>query len=288
MEDWIKAGKIAAECLEYACSIAKPGVKLLEIAEKTEEKIKGLGAKPAFPVNLSLNHIAAHYAPSSDDETAFTEDDILKIDVGVHVNGCIGDTARTLGNNKELIKAAEDALNAAIPLCTPGRELHEIGKAIENAISPYGFMSIRNLCGHGVSEFKLHSGISIPNYDNADKRALTEGQVIAIEPFATNGSSGKVSEGRPSGIYRLMAAKPVRDMNARKMIAYIAKEYNTLPFAGRWLEKEFQRAKYLIPFLVREGVLHSYPQLYESSRGLVSQAEHTVIVKEKPAVTTRL
>ncbi|MBU2637636.1 MAG: type II methionyl aminopeptidase [Nanoarchaeota archaeon] len=288
MEDWIKAGKIAGECLDYACSIAKPGIKLLEIAEKTEAMIKEKGGKPAFPVNLSLNHIAAHYAPSTDDDTLFTEEDILKIDVGVHVNGCIGDTSRTVGNNKELIQAAEDALNAAIPLCTPGRELHEIGKAIENAIAKRRFMSIRNLCGHGVSEYKLHSGISIPNYDNGDKRTLTEGQIIAIEPFATNGSSGKVVEGKPSGIYRLMSAKPVRDMNARKMVAYIAKEYNTLPFAGRWLEKEFQRAKYLLPFLVREGVLHSYPQLYESSRGLVSQAEHTVIVKEKPVVTTKI
>lgn len=288
MEDWIKAGKIAGECLDYACSIAKPGIKLLEIAEKTEALIMEKGGKPAFPVNLSLNQIAAHYAPSSDDGTLFTEEDILKIDVGVHVNGCIGDTSRTVGNNKELIQAAEDALNAAIPLCTPGRKLHEIGKAIEDAIAKRGFMSIRNLSGHGISEFKLHSGISIPNYDNGDKRTLTEGQIIAIEPFATSGSSGKVNEGKPSGIYRLMSAKPVRDINARKMVAYIAKEYNTLPFAGRWLEKEFQRAKYLIPFLVREGILHSYPQLYESSKGKVSQAEHTVIVKEKPIVTTRI
>lgn len=288
MEDWIKAGKIAAECLNYACSIAKPGIKLLEIAEKTEALIKEKGGKPAFPVNLSLNHIAAHYAPSTDDETIFTENDILKIDVGVHVNGCIGDTAKTVGNNKELIQATEDALNAAIPLCTPGRELHEIGKAIGDAISAKGFMSIRNLSGHGISEYKLHSGISIPNYDNADKRTLREGQIIAIEPFATNGSSSKVAEGKQSGIYCLMAAKPVRDMNTRKMIAYIAKEYNTLPFAGRWIEKDFQRARYLIPFLAREGVLHSYPQLYESSKGLVSQAEHTVIVREKPTITTKL
>jgi len=76
MEDWINAGKIAGECLNYGCDIAKPGITLLELAEKIEGRIKELGAKPAFPVNLSLNSMAAHYTPSADDKTVFGDEDI--------------------------------------------------------------------------------------------------------------------------------------------------------------------------------------------------------------------
>lgn len=287
MDNWIKAGKIAAECLDYGCEIAKPGTKLFDIAEQIEAKIKRLGAKPAFPVNLSLNSIAAHCTPYNRDETLFTEKDIMKIDVGVHVEGYIGDCARTVGHDKELIQAVEDALNNAIILCYPGAKLSDIGKAIEKAINARGFMSIRNLSGHGISTFNLHSGISIPNFDNNDKTALHEGQIIAIEPFATKGTSGRVSDGKPSGIYKLMRVRPVRDMNARKMLSFIANEYSTLPFAERWLEKEFPRAKYILNLLQKEGILHSYPQLYESTKGDVSQAEHTIYVAEKPIILTR-
>ncbi|HII14748.1 MAG TPA: type II methionyl aminopeptidase [Nanoarchaeota archaeon] len=288
MEDWINAGKIAGECLNYGCDIAKPGITLLELAEKIEGRIKELGAKPAFPVNLSLNSMAAHYTPSADDKTVFGDEDILKIDVGVHVNGHIGDTARTLGKDANLIKASEDALNAAIQLCVPGVKLREIGKVIANAISDHNFISIRNLSGHGITTFNLHSGISIPNYDNGDEDQLKEGQIIAIEPFATNGSSGRVAEGKPSGIYKLARVKPVRDPAARKMLSFIANEYSSLPFASRWLEKDFPKAKFLMQVLFREGILRSYPQLYESSKGNVSQAEHTILIKEKPVILTKI
>lgn len=287
MENWIKAGKIAAECLDCGCEMAKPGIKLLDLAEKIEAKIKELGAKPAFPVNLSINEIAAHYTPASDDETTLKAEDLLKIDVGVHVEGYIGDCARTVGDDAELIRAAEACLNAAIPLCTPGRKLKEIGKAIAEAAKEHNLITIRNLSGHGISQFDLHCGLSIPNFDNGDETILKEGAIIAIEPFVTRGNSARVSEGKPSGIYKLVKAKPVRDMNARKILNFIATEYSSLPFASRWLEKEFPKAKFYTQLLIKEGILHSYPQLYESSKGKVSQAEHTILVKEKPIILTQ-
>ncbi|MFH1638473.1 MAG: type II methionyl aminopeptidase [Candidatus Woesearchaeota archaeon] len=287
MEDWIKAGKIAAEALQYGKEIAKPGIKLLEIAEKVEAKIFELGGKVAFPVNLSLNHIAAHYTPSSNDETLFEEEDILKIDVGAHVNGAVGDTALTLGNNKELIAASEDALKEAIKLSTPGTELREIGKAIQQAISSYGFAPIRNLSGHEIEPYKLHAGMTIPNFDNGNTTVLEEGQVIAIEPFATTGT-GKIKEGKPSGIYSFVIDRPVRLPSARRLLSYVQKEYKGLPFSKRALEKKFPQCSIALVTLERAGILHHYPQLPEETKGIVSQAEHTVLVKDKPLVLTRL
>lgn len=287
MEDWIKAGKIAAEALKYGKELAKPGVKLLELAEKIEAKIHELGGKVAFPVNLSLNHIAAHYTPSSNDETVFKQEDILKIDVGAHVNGAIGDTALTVGNNKELIAASNDALKEAIKLSTPGTELREIGKAIQQTISSYSFAPIKNLSGHKIDEYNLHAGLTIPNFDNGNTTKLEEGMVIAIEPFATTGV-GKITEGKPSGIYSFQADKPVRLQSARQVLKYVLNEYKTLPFSKRALEKKFPQCSLALVALERAGILHHYPQLPEENKGLVSQAEHTVLVKDKPVVLTEV
>jgi methionyl aminopeptidase len=287
MDDWIKAGKIAGESLKYGKSLAKPGIKLLELADKIEAKIIELGGKPAFPVNLSLNHLAAHYAPPINDETILGEEDLLKIDVGAHVNGYVGDTALTVGSETELIKASEDALNAALKICEPGTKLMELGRAIQDAITGHGFSPIKNLSGHGITKFKLHSGVSIPNYDNGNETGLVEGQVIAIEPFATSGV-GKVMEGKPSGIYRLSNPKPTRNPTARQLMSFMQKEYNGLPFARRWILRKFPNASLALAIMEREGILHQYNQLPEESKALVSQAEHTIIIGDKSVITTKV
>lgn len=288
MDDWEKAGRIAAQTLEFGKSLVKVDASLLEVAEKVEAKIIELGGKPAFPVNISLNHVAAHYTPFPDDKARFAKNDLVKIDVGVHVNGAIGDTAATvsLGGNEELIKASEDALEAAIQIFKPGTKLGEVGKVIQEKIRSFGFVPVVNLSGHGLGIYDLHAGITIPNYDNGDQRELREGQIFAIEPFATSGE-GKIIEGKLSGIYRLENKKPTRNMTARKMLDFIEKEYKTLPFAKRWLVKKFPTANFALRILEKEGILHQYPQLPEKTKALVSQAEHSVKVAEKPIILTR-
>ncbi|MEM4266919.1 MAG: type II methionyl aminopeptidase [Candidatus Nanoarchaeia archaeon] len=289
MGEWEKAGKIAAEVLEFGKKLIKPDVLLLEVAEKIDEKIISLGGKSAFPVNISINHIAAHYSPYPDDKTSFQQGDVVKLDVGVHIDGAIGDTACTidLGDNKDLVEASEKALQEALKMFVPGTKIGEIGKVVQNVIKEYNFVPIINLTGHQVEKYNLHAGIVIPNYDNGDPRVLKEGQIFAVEPFATNGE-GKVIEGKPSSIYKLATIKQVRDQKIRKMIQFIAEEYHELPFAKRWVVKKFPNANFALTLLEKEGILHHYPQLPEKTKGLVSQAEHTVIVGEKPKITTKI
>ncbi|MEM4244976.1 MAG: type II methionyl aminopeptidase, partial [Candidatus Nanoarchaeia archaeon] len=243
MGEWEKAGKIAAEVLEFGKKLVKPDVLLLEVAEKIDEKIISLGGKSAFPVNISINHIAAHYSPYPDDKTSFQQGDVVKLDVGVHIDGAIGDTACTidLGDNKDLVEASEKALQEALKMFVPGTKIGEIGKVVQNVIKEYNFVPIINLTGHQVEKYNLHAGIVIPNYDNGDPRVLKEGQIFAVEPFATNGE-GKVIEGKPSSIYKLATIKQVRDQKIRKMIQFIAEEYHELPFAKRWVVKKFPNA----------------------------------------------
>ena len=127
MDNWEKAGKIAAEALEYGSKLIKINASLKDVIEKTEKKIYDLNGKPAFPVQISINEMAAHFTVNEDD-LFFKENNVVKLDVGAHVDGYIGDNAVTidLGNNKDLIKASKMALNEAVKLAKPGTKLFEI------------------------------------------------------------------------------------------------------------------------------------------------------------------
>ncbi|MEM2932999.1 MAG: type II methionyl aminopeptidase [Candidatus Pacearchaeota archaeon] len=285
-----EAGKIAKEVANYAKSIIRPNVKLLEIAEKIEDKIMSLGGKPAFPVNLSINDIAAHYTPSWNDETLASG--LLKIDMGVHVNGFIADTAFSIDlegkeENKKLIELSENAVKKAIEVVKFGIPVGEVGKAIGEVITSKGFSPIRNLTGHEVKRYLLHSGLSIPNYNNGNTAKLSEG-VYAIEPFVTNGQ-GIVYESKPSGIYIFKERKGVRDRLAREILDYIENEYLSLPFCSRWLIKKFSpKALFALAALKQAGCIEEFMQLVEKSKKPVAQAEHTFVVfKDKIEVTTR-
>ncbi|HTZ41890.1 MAG TPA: type II methionyl aminopeptidase [Candidatus Omnitrophota bacterium] len=290
----LKAGKITSEVREYARSIAKKDVPLLEIAEKIEKRIVELGGKPAFPTNLSINDVAAHYTPSHDDKTK--ANGLLKVDFGVHVDGWVADNAFSVdldGNseNKKLIEASEKALNNALELIKKRGDnnlrLNEIGKEIQKTIESYKATPIINLSGHSISHYDLHAGITIPNYDNESTEILEEG-ICAIEPFATFGN-GKVRDGKPSGIYSLIDERNARSPIARKILDYIIENYSTLPFCSRWIVKKFgQGALFGLKQLEDNGNLHQFSQLLEVSGRNVSQAEHTILIeKNKVEITTK-
>lgn len=287
-EKILKAGKIAAEVKKYAREIIKKDMPLLEIAEKLETKIEKLGGKPAFPLNLSINEIAAHYTPSHDDETK--AHGLLKVDIGVHIDGYIADTSISFDlenneENKKLIKAAEESLQNAINIAKINTSLNEIGKTIQETIESHGFSPIINLSGHSIEQYELHSGITIPNIDD-NRKILLEKGLYAIEPFSTSGS-GKVYDGPPSGIYQLVSEKNVRSPIAREILGFIIKEYKTLPFCSRWLVKKFGTKALLgLRQLEDNGNMHHFSRLVEASKKKVAQAENTILVEEKETIVT--
>ncbi len=288
MKDWIKAGEIASEVRKYGKKLIKPGVSLLEVSNKVEKRIFELGGKPAFPAQFSINNIAAHYTPLIDDDSKFKEGDLVKFDHGVHINGAIADTAVSvdLGNNSKLIKASEKALNTALELVKPGITNGEIGAAIDETITNAGFKPIKNLSGHGLSEYVVHTPPSMVNYDSGERIKLKKGQIIAIEPFASTGM-GLVVEGKGSQIYSLAEIKSTRNKQARDILKFVKEEYKTLPFAKRNLLTKFNKFQIAVGVtnLLREGILREYGVLPEKDpSSLVAQTEHTIIVGE--TVTT--
>ncbi|MHC1604505.1 MAG: type II methionyl aminopeptidase [Candidatus Methanofastidiosia archaeon] len=281
-ECYLKAGDIIRRLKEESRELIKDGGKYLDVAEFIERKIIEYGAKPAFPVNISVNNISAHYTPTIDDIRCFSKGDYVKIDLGAHVEGYIADSAFTVKveeNDDDLIKASQEALDAAIEMVRPGVKTNEIGKAIEDVIRSHDFKPIENLTGHGLVQYGQHAPPSIPNFDTGSGIALKEGDVIAIEPFVTDGR-GKVVDDDMYLIFKYVTDRPMRLSLARKMFAIIKKNYSTLPFAQRWLSKMFTRRKteFALKYLVRSSSIYGFSVLKEIDGGNVSQSEHSLFV----------
>lgn len=289
-QKYFQAGKIAAEALQYGKLLITPGASVKEILVAVEKKIGELGGKMAFPPQISLNEFAAHSCSDLNDATIL-KDQLVKLDVGVHIEGYIADTALTVdlsGKYESLVKASQEALENALKIAKPGVTLGEIGRVIHETVTKYGFSPVRNLSGHGLDEYEIHSTPSVPNFDNGNNNVLEEGQVIAIEPFASTGS-GLVEESSPATVFTLVGDTGIRDPITRNVLKEI-RTYQGLPFAKRWLEEKFTSNK--INFALRQlsnaRCLQHHPPLFDSKRGMVSQAEHSVIVSEKPIVFTRM
>jgi methionyl aminopeptidase len=287
-EYYKQAGAIAKDARDYGVSLLKPGVRLLDVATRLETRITGNGAGLAFPVNIAVNTLAAHYSPRHDDMLEFKQGDVVKLDVGAHIDGYIADTAITveIGTHsyETMISASSKALEKAIEVLKAGTPLSDVGALVQETITGYGFKPIDNLMGHGLGRFELHTGLSVPNVKGiALNMRLKEGDVLAIEPFATNGM-GHVVSGAGSNIYLCnqgLKSKLIRDSKTKLLFEKMTAQFGTLPFAERWYHELFPTSGDLalkkLSFL---GVTKQYPQLFEAKNGIVTQKEHTVIVKE--------
>jgi methionyl aminopeptidase len=282
-EKYKKAGRIAKAARDYGASKIADGVLLLDVAEDVENFIRKEGGKPAFPINLALNNAAAHYTPAHDDKTRFQRGDIVKVDVGVHVDGYVGDTALTVevGTHlwQDMLKAAKEALDAAVGLMKPKTKLDDVGAAIQRVIEAFGFQPVENLTGHSMERYKLHAGLSVPNVMGDGSGSVSEGDVVAIEPFATNGA-GRVDGKKSGNIFRLINPRQIGGKDLRALVTHINENYSSLPFSERWCHRYDKKAKHHLKKLLKAGVIHSYPVLKDVGDGIVTQWEHTVIITE--------
>ena len=279
-EKYLKAKEIAYRVKKEAKDFIKRDCHLVNIAEFIEKRIIEIGGKTAFPANLSIDEVAAHYTPSLNDEKK--AEGLLKIDFGVEVDGYIWDLAFSIDlteekKYEEMIKLNEEILNEAIKSINKETRVCDIGKKISELLKRKKFNIIKNLSGHSLERYLIHGGVTIPNVENKDDTLLF-GKAIAIEPFLTTGI-GEVIEGKPSEIFMLIdERKKPRDNETRKILEFIKKEYKTKPFCKRWLDKEGFKTSFPLKILTKEKILYNFPVLIEKSRGIVSQAEESVIV----------
>jgi len=277
-EQYRKAGRVLGKALSAGAKMVKEGVRYLDVAEEIERIISS-EAGLSFPVNISVNEVAAHYTPSLNDSLKFKKGDVVKIDAGSHVNGYIGDSALTVevgsNENEHIIKASEEALQEAIEIVRAGVSIAEIGETIEKKIKSYGLRPVKNLQGHSLERYNLHAGLSIPNVSNNNGRKLKEGEVIAIEPFATNGG-GYVVDRENGNIYLLKSRAKGRIADEMR------KKFDGLPFASRWMEGivGWDKVNMTLAFMLRRRTVYAYKKLVEVDGGIVAQTEHTLLVKK--------
>jgi len=281
IEKWKTAGKLARDALHFGRNLIEAEESMLNVTEEIELFVKKNGGELAFPTNLAVNNVGAHWTPSSKSSEIFCKGDVVKLDVGVHIEGYIGDNALTLEigttNYTKMIEASREALNAAINVAVAGVNVGIIGHAVQDTIEKYGYKPIANLTGHRIKRYNLHSGVSIPSIRERGGPTLNNGDIVAIEPFVTDGA-GRVGGKRNSNIYHLRQIRKVRDEKATELMKEIQDRYKGLPFAERWLHEFQDDATKNLQKLMRAGIVSYYPVLDELGNGIVAQSEHTLLI----------
>ena len=286
LSDWREVGKITARIRDESRSLIMIGEPILEIAETIEQMIYDAGIVPAFPVNISLNENAAHYTPVYEDPYTLQDTDLVKVDIGGRLNGAIADTAYTIdlsGNYSKLVEASQLALSRAIESIRPGITVGEIGGTIEETITSFGFRPISNLSGHMINRDNLHAGVEVPNKRTTDPYQFAEGDIFAVEPFATDGA-GHVEDTEQVEIFSVYSPGPIRMRHTRQLFKHMIETYGHNPFAERWLRKKFV-SRMLVGSSLREllehHIIRGYPVLKDTGGGMVAQTEHTILVTKK-------
>ena len=291
-QDFIKAGAIAAQVRAFGKALIIPGASYNAVIKQIYQKIQELGAIPAFPPQIALNDVAAHFLPQPETDIIFSNQ-LIKLDVGICFNGAIGDCACTVdlsGKYGNIIEAAEAALLNAERIIKVGLPIREIGKIIESTILSFGLKPVRNLCGHGLGFYKIHTAPSIPNCDDRSTGVIKPGMTFAIEPFATNGK-GLIYEATNPTLFSFVKARPVQSGFAKALLPKI-ETFKGLPFSFHNLISEdlsLIETKLGLNELLALGVIEGYPPLIDEAHGMVAQAENSVLVDKNGQVfiTTR-
>jgi methionyl aminopeptidase len=291
-QDFLHAGALAGQVRAFGKSLIKKGASYNDVIRQINQKIVELGARAAFPPQIALNDVAAHFLPEPGVDIIFS-DQVIKLDIGVCYNGAIGDCAVTIdlsGKNQALVDAAEAALLAAEQSIKVGMPVREIGKIIEETIVSHGFKPVKNLSGHGLGYYKIHTAPSFPNYRDNSTAIIKPGMTFAIEPFVTNGRGLIYEEGVPA-IFSFEAIRPLHSEKAKALLKKI-KTFDGLPFAIHDViskEETLVDVQFALHELLSAGVIAGYAPLVEEGHGMVAQAENSILVDEKGKVfiTTR-
>lgn len=298
VQEMREAAEVHRQVRTWARSWIKPGISLMLMTDRIEKKLNELIGKDgivrgqAFPTGCSLNHVAAHYTPNTGDEkVVLGYDDVMKVDFGTHINGRIIDTAWTVAFNPmfdPLLQAVKEATYEGVRQTGIDVRLGDIGAAIEEVMESheveingkvYPVKSIRNLCGHNIAPYQIHSGKSVPIVKGGEQTKMEEGEVFAIETFGSTGR-GLVNEDLECSHYMMAAGAEMmqlRSDKAQQLLKHIHKSYSTLAFCRKWLDRDgYDRHLMNLNQLVNEGAVNKYPPLCDIKGSYTAQFEHTV------------
>ncbi|KAM0803282.1 methionine aminopeptidase 2-like protein [Usnea florida] len=306
LNEYRQGAEVHRQVRQWARKSIQPGQSLTEIAEGIEDSVRALTGHQGleegdnikggmgFPTGLSINHCAAHYTPNAGNKTILQRDDVMKVDFGAHINGRIVDSAFTMTFNPvydNLLAAVKDATNTGIREAGIDVRVGDIGAAIQEAMESYELeikgqllpvKSIRNLNGHDIVQYSIHGGKSVPIVKSNDQTKMEEGEIFAIETFGSTGK-GYVRDDMETSHYAKRADAPnvaLRVSSARSLLNTITKNFGTLPFCRRYLDR-LGHDKYLLGLnnLVSCGIVEAYPPLCDVKGSYTAQFEHTILMR---------
>lgn len=284
LEKFRRCGRILRETREEIRNFVHEDMPIIEVCEKAEGLIRAKGAKPAFPCNVSIDEIAAHYTSPPNSKEPIPEKTVVKVDVGAHIDGYLTDTAVTVCFNPEhesMVETAELAVKTAVENIEPDMSTSKLGAMIERTVKNHGFKPVSNLTGHQIGRYLVHAGISLPNVSHLFSSRIELGGVYAIEPFVTlPNAAGKVEDSEEATIFRFAKSRSSKNPHARQLLKFIEERFRTLPFAERWLQGAVPQECHQEAFteLLASKAVMEYPVFIEVSRKPVAQAEHTVLI----------
>jgi methionyl aminopeptidase len=286
----------------------------LSIVYEIEEYIKNecveeINSGIAFPVNVCLNECIAHNTPL-DHNTIVKNGDLLKIDFGVHINGHITDCAFTIPINTNkfdtLINISKRATQIGVEKSGPDVLLSEIGESIEEYILSkeveingilYPVKNIKDLCGHSIAPYIVHSGKAVPNckLDFNYPLRMVIGEKYAIEPFVTTGSGVCIYDNehnnhfmlKPNCYYEYAKNKKFLNKSQNELYHKINAYYKSLPFTQRWLSEKNEYKELQNQCIEDLNILHKYdivekyPPIYDVKGSYVAHHEHNIIINDK-------
>ncbi|KAF9074923.1 peptidase M24A, methionine aminopeptidase [Rhodocollybia butyracea] len=295
-----RAAEVHRQVRAHARKYIKPGMSMIDIVENIENGTRalveenGLESGVGFPTGVSLNNCAAHYTPNAGDTTVLKDGDVLKVDFGVHVKGRILDSAFTLTFDHtydNLLQAVKDATNTGVREAGIDVRLGELGGYIQEAMESYEVevggkvypvKTIRNLSGHSIGLYNIHGGKSVMQIPNDDPTKMEEGEYFAIETFGSTGRGHVVDSGDCSHYAKIVDAPkvPLRLTTAKSLLKSIDKNFGTLPFCRRYLDRAGE-SKYLLALnhLVQQGIVQDYPPLCDQLGSMTAQFEHTILLR---------
>ena len=288
-EEYFKAGKISSEVRNLLRRKIRVGSSLLDIAEYVEMEIKKRKGSLAFPCNVCINEVAAHYTPSFNDKTVVKDGDLVKIDFGVHIDGYLVDNAISFSFNHNfdlMVNTAESALSNAIQSFKENVNVADIGTVINSTVQKRGYKVISNLSGHKIDQFQIHAGLSIPNIWVNHTQHLKKNEIYAVEPFVTTSSgSGTVIDTDFYNIYSIVSRKRTGNPSLDELSEKIWSSVKGLPFSSRLIaNSDYEEIEKDLRNLVNMKILRAYPVLVELNGTPVSQAEHTLALTENGTI----
>jgi len=307
MNKYTTAATIANNALAKVVSELKAGATLFSLCETgdkfiNEEVKKVLKSHKidrgvAFPTCISRNNVVGHFSAEAEDKDVLENEDLVKIDLGVHLDGYIATAAHThivgqtgqatSGKKADVICAAHVAGEAVLRALKPGATNKDITAIIKQVADVYKVNPVEGVLSHKMSRFIIDGQKIIMNKTTADQQTeeyeIEEHDVFGIDIVMSTGDGKPKEKDRKATIYKRVVDQSymLKMQASRKVYTEINKKFPALPFSIRFMEEKHVR--FGLSELEKHGLINAFPVLYEKNGEFVAQFKYTALIGNRGA-----